>query len=132
MVVLGDDANKAAVIDGWLPKVAGQHQDGARLRAAAMKKFARGNRSTSFPFTAERTFSTYGESLKFIRDHFLALPEQGLVEISQSGDHAFVLYLADAVIDAEVILLIGVTVKVRYQIEGGIFQVAAPSNTLPL
>jgi hypothetical protein len=126
---LGDDSDKVAPIDGWLPERNSEGQSAYRLRADAKKFFDRGNTTTSFPFIVDRQHASYEEALKFVRDHFLNVPRQGLVEISQTGDHAFSVFLPDALISMKVVLLKGVNTKIQYTVTGGQFQASSPNST---
>lgn len=126
---LGDDADKVAPIDDWLPERTSEGQGASRLRASGKLFFDRGNASTSFPFIVDRQHASYEEALKFVRDHFLNVPRQGLVEISQTGTNAFSVFLPDALIAMKVLVLKGVNTKIQYTVTGGEFQGSSPNST---
>ena len=125
-LVLGDDANGAAVVQ-WRPGRTVMVETEPIFEAETPFLASRSNVTTRFTLVVERTFASLPECLAHIRDHLLALPEQGTIEVSQTtGTGTQNVYLADAVIvEARIVEQIGVSCTWQYEILGGKFSSGA-------
>lgn len=91
------------------------------FRAVADTFFARGRRRTNLAFTVERTFDTVRQAQAFALTHYNDLPDDGDVVVTcGEGEDVQGVGLSSAVLAAcAVERILGVSVRVRYEIVGG-------------
>ena len=101
------------------------------FRAAAVTYFPRGNRSTTFSFSAFQSFDTEGEAMKFAATHMNDLPEQASLQVV-SDDGVYAVILEDAVITSfQPGRVVGCSLEVSYSFAGGVFAVQSQPPVPP-
>lgn len=117
-VVLGDDLAKA-YISGYLPKSSTVVEEAALWRATSITEFDRKNLKTTLVFRVDRSHGSEALGMKFVSDHFIAVPRRGHVEVSQQGSGAFMNWLANAVVARMDVLSLNSSSLIEYEIWGG-------------